>query len=390
MSMCRINPVLYQLLTLSLWMSHSLALEDCKCKPVWEMNCVDGTSADMKGCPEYETLARCNPPQDQLRWCETTEKLCNQQTGNQVGHQNVTYCNLLANEKERETRKEALKGAWMLEDWCKLVVKELADDGVTQKNFQYDLTPLSLTKGTDLEDNYKVPVYKKAGYDDYDYFINICQPLLGFDGETAAYQWIKKGAGNYTSKTVARMQGATLSSLHEGVYGKNLMMRMTGGDHCSNGDIRTTLIVFICADVGLGEPMFIDELNHCEYTFVWMSCAACELNHAFRNRNCPNTRLPGQLLPGSTIFIVVIVAIAFVYVSTGLAWNRAKGKRGMEQIPHYKFWGACCGYALAGPGAICSICRKKPEANAFSVQMHTGLVNEGSDVDDDAEDQLYS
>lgn len=25
---------------------------DCKCKPVWEMNCVDGTSADMKGCPE--------------------------------------------------------------------------------------------------------------------------------------------------------------------------------------------------------------------------------------------------------------------------------------------------------------------------------------------------
>jgi hypothetical protein len=289
-----------------------------------------------------------------------------------------------------EDRKEKVHD---IGEWCNL--QKINSDGVVQK---YDLTPLqkNLNKPTDSyrDSNYKIQLRSSKGNDDQDYFINVCAPLAGFShpswdvnklGYVAA--WEENPDNSNRSHVLASVNGAQLESLRD----NDLRMTMKDGSSCRGLEpaaTRKVVIALTCSDVGLGDgPVFLEEYNTCEYTFIWNSCAACPLGHPYRNRNCgPGTVQTMTLPPFKTLFWLVVVLLG-IYCVVGVGYNRIiGGARGVEQIPHTAFWSACC----ALPCAVCGNSAVQKPASTF-INMHQGLIDddEEDEVDDDAEDKLF-
>jgi len=387
------------LCVVALLLPFSSAEPDCVCKDSWEFekSCDNGERRTFHGCPELNELKSCRGDITS-RSCTTTEQICAQQSGKNINTQSVDYCNILDPTKRKDVVQNDLG------DWCYMQRFN------AQKTLEtYDLTPLQknpLSRASYRDTNYKFSLRNLAGYDDQDYFINICGPLANFaapahwntetDGLVAA--WEENPGNSNRSHVLASVVGATLTSQRDG----DLTMHMEGGSACrgvkdektGQDKKRKMTIAFSCSDVGLGQgPDFLEEVDTCEYMFIWGTCAACPLGHPFRSRACgPGTTKAPVTLPPTKTLILVLFVLFSVYCFLGVCYNRVSGgKQGMDQIPNADFWSGCCDIFVSGPYRLFCGDGNAPKPSTVSHQLHSGLIeSDDDDVDeDDAEDRLY-
>lgn len=87
--------------------------------------------------------------------------------------------------------------------------------------------------------------------------------------------------GEDLAKSCGLADHASLVRIREG----DLRFKVTNGTKCNQVlRNRTAEVILVCSEnTELGTPMFIDEFQHCEYLFLWITCAACPLGSSYRD-----------------------------------------------------------------------------------------------------------
>eukprot|EP00045_Choanoeca_perplexa_P004795 m.40702 g.40702 ORF g.40702 m.40702 type:complete len:323 (+) comp12772_c0_seq1:3-971(+) len=296
---------------------------------------------------------------------------------------------------------------------CTLTVQ--GSDG--QEN--YDISILSKTSGDFFTDNWVAEENARLEgqfRSNYDYYINVCNDLVGVR-DSVFKNKVKAGSSmlqvEQTDDPKAREDSlksggtyvkAELRSIHKA----DLRYVMEDGDPsttCNNSGSsencpgRTTTILMFCADVGYGAPIFAEEVSHLNYFFVWHTCAACELSDPIRQQcgpkpidSCGLINIDtGGLSTGAVLSITFFVLFGF-YLVVGVLYNRyVVGKTGWEQMPNFEFWSSCFGYAGSGCKYVFSGGRSSGTMPVYHIQAGgLEIDDDDSDLDEDAEDQLYT
>ncbi|XP_074663133.1 cation-independent mannose-6-phosphate receptor-like, partial [Tubulanus polymorphus] len=134
-----------------------------------------------------------------------------------------------------------------------------------------DISPLKLDYGSY---HTSVPVDSNPGSGNYTYYMNVCGEL-----KMQCPTTVRQGMTGCQKKNKDSMFGKSLGLLHhqklrysDGV----LSLTYTGGDVCSSGLHRTTIITFQCnKSAGVGSPVLADVEDRCTYLFNWKSKYAC-------------------------------------------------------------------------------------------------------------------
>uniref|UniRef100_A0A3Q1JC88 Uncharacterized protein n=1 Tax=Anabas testudineus TaxID=64144 RepID=A0A3Q1JC88_ANATE len=135
-----------------------------------------------------------------------------------------------------------------------------------QHDISIDLTPLSLSSS---ERPYYAQPESSGGTDSYIYYLNVCGRMptneCGDDPYISSCQVksskdVKKVAGRYQNQTLRYSDG-------------DLTLIYPGGDKCSTGFQRMTIINFVC-NRNARNPVFKGETD-CTYNFVWETVFAC-------------------------------------------------------------------------------------------------------------------
>eukprot|EP00730_Choanoeca_flexa_P000352 TRINITY_DN10161_c0_g1_i2.p1 TRINITY_DN10161_c0_g1~~TRINITY_DN10161_c0_g1_i2.p1 ORF type:complete len:317 (+),score=82.48 TRINITY_DN10161_c0_g1_i2:3-953(+) len=295
---------------------------------------------------------------------------------------------------------------------CNLLVK--GEDG---RDEEYDIRILSKHSGN-FEDNWAAPMSPRLGIDltAYEFYINPCEELVGLStseyGENvtagASMLQVERTSDKSDRDRNLKSGGTYVSAELQSFHKEDLRYVMRDGDRsatCLNQNKndpdkcpgRTTTILMFCADVGYGSPVFIEELSHLNYFFAWHTCAACEMSDNIRVNCGPkpvnscglfNT---GGMSTGEALLIVFFVLASF-YLIVGVLYNRfVAGKTGLEQIPNYHMWCSCLSYAKEGFKYVFSCGRSSATMPTYHIQAGgLEIDDDDSDLDDDAEDQLYS
>lgn len=126
----------------------------------------------------------------------------------------------------------------------------------------YDLTELKSDDGWGV---------RAESDDEFMYYINVCRDLSAIDGHPAC----STGAACQVSMQNGddSMMGKASTTAFSVEDGK-LVLRYSDGDTCHNGDTRQTIVEFQCA-MDIGKPIYIGEVDHCVYKFVWISSFGC-------------------------------------------------------------------------------------------------------------------
>ncbi|XP_054910202.1 cation-independent mannose-6-phosphate receptor [Poeciliopsis prolifica] len=140
-----------------------------------------------------------------------------------------------------------------------------------QHDISIDLSPLTL--GT-TDSPYFIPSPSGEGSESYLYYLNVCGSIsneeCGNDPLTSSCQVKKSGAA---PKVAGRFKNQTLR-YSDG----DLSLIYPGGDKCSSGFQRMTIINFQCnktaSNGGHGRPVFAGETD-CTYYFNWDTAFAC-------------------------------------------------------------------------------------------------------------------
>ena len=145
----------------------------------------------------------------------------------------------------------------------KEVAKKACNITDTATGYTFDLAPLKKHHNNR---------YTVVGTDSSNYTITLCDVLGQSNCKgngTSVCQSTSKhhfSSGKYTSMELTYVEGS-------------LTLFYRGGDNCSNGDIRTTEIDFLCdrlaGDDYFGQPKFVSESSHCHYLFEWATPLAC-------------------------------------------------------------------------------------------------------------------
>ncbi|XP_075719002.1 cation-independent mannose-6-phosphate receptor [Rhinoderma darwinii] len=142
-------------------------------------------------------------------------------------------------------------------DNCTLISKD--------RGISIDLSPLTEKPGS--------PYHAQDSKGEYTYYLNVCGKVTGGEcsGDTvSSCQWIKsntqsKSAGSYQNQTLRYSDG-------------DITLTYPGGETCSSGFQRMTVINFICnetaVNAGKGVPEFQSEAD-CTYFFTWYTKYAC-------------------------------------------------------------------------------------------------------------------
>ncbi|XP_033118003.1 cation-independent mannose-6-phosphate receptor-like [Anneissia japonica] len=150
---------------------------------------------------------------------------------------------------------------WQTEYGCE--TEMLTSDTCKLDNEQYgvdiDLTPLKKTPGTS-DPNYRVSAAE------YTYFLNICDEACGGENTAGICQQIGDNhmvnAGKFRQAQLRYTDG-------------ELSLTYKGGNPCSSGFERTSVITFKCNNTaGNGNPTFVTEAS-CTYFFEWQTQYAC-------------------------------------------------------------------------------------------------------------------
>ncbi|KAK9531251.1 hypothetical protein VZT92_010686 [Zoarces viviparus] len=180
---------------------------------------------------------------------------------------------------------------------CKLTSK--------QHDISIDLTPLTLSS---TDHPYHAHSGSSGGDDSYIYYLNVCGKIptdeCGQDQLISSCQVkqsrdMKKVAGRYQNQTLRYSDG-------------DLTLIYPGGDRCTSGFLRMTIINFECnknaSNGGRGNPLFAGETD-CTYYFNWETAFACvkekeDLLCRVRDDNkhydlSPLTRYPGSDVGGN-------------------------------------------------------------------------------------------
>eukprot|EP00053_Salpingoeca_punica_P013154 m.118512 g.118512 ORF g.118512 m.118512 type:complete len:314 (+) comp16124_c0_seq3:6176-7117(+) len=283
---------------------------------------------------------------------------------------------------------------------------QLNSDGKT-----FDLSPLRKgpnPSGNMENSNYVVQQQAHDGdtdSDSYTYYLNICAAVVNDNGNTGCVQYKTRDPQGNPIAPVRKVTGGYSGSLVKSLNAGDLRYEYGPGDphsaRCNNAS-RTTVIILLCEDVGLGSPIFAGEANCGAYTFVWASCAACPVGSAIRNA-CPS-QLPcsssSKKLSGGSILLIIFFSLLSAYLLFGVLYNRwVHGAKGMEQVPNREFWSetwsnakAGCSYifSCSGTSGGTSVSASKPSTSIkYQGMMTDEKAEEALDADLDAEEDLY-
>ena len=164
-------------------------------------------------------------------------------------------------------------------------IEEQVDKDCTVKDDSgsviYDLSQL---KRTGSDSNY-IPSDADEG-NLFKYFINVCHSLTSTsdyqnyqcDGSQGVCQ-VELNTGDGGEESKIMNLGRPGSPYVDDDDGK-LKIKYTGGTECSNGDVRESVIEFVCDDTaGYNSiPQVMGEQTHCSYKFVWNTPYACSYN----------------------------------------------------------------------------------------------------------------
>ncbi|XP_077977392.1 cation-independent mannose-6-phosphate receptor-like [Glandiceps talaboti] len=138
---------------------------------------------------------------------------------------------------------------------------------------QYDLTPLAK-----LSENYMVIPTTSPSHTKEIYYINVCRSLLQKPGLACPYN----SASCLVSEENGKNNSLNLGTISSGPYMENghLMLQYTDGQDCpGGGKKRKTFINFECNIDAVGSlPQFSYASENCEFYFLWVTNAACEVN----------------------------------------------------------------------------------------------------------------
>ncbi|KCV69456.1 hypothetical protein H696_03885 [Fonticula alba] len=225
------------------------------------------------------------------------------------------------------------------------------------KNRLYDLSPLTLTNGTDW-----LASTALSPHHNYTYYINVCHDVhfKGFKNETFSKP-VSKGTGVVQVSNTNPLQqedcGMTdyVPSVVEGI----LTLIYENGNICkSSGQKRQTIINFECdPTIGLGRPVFLFE-NTCHYLFDWKSSAACPVDNS---------------LSGWAIFFIVLACLSVVYGLLYLNNTKRRGLRGTDAIPGYPIYIGFCETFGIGEHATAAT-RRRRKVNRDGITTTSGPV----------------
>lgn len=140
--------------------------------------------------------------------------------------------------------------------------------------------------------------------------------------------------------TIGSVNNAHIYSLMD----NDLRMVLPGGEATSwdpGCQERISSIAFLCADVGIGSPVFFEETAKCRYLFIWATCAACPVGSAERDLCATGSFGAAHGLsagpPAFTIFVAVMAFLAIIYLTGGIFYMRvAHGAKGsVLTFPHF-------------------------------------------------------
>ncbi|KAJ1915872.1 Cation-independent mannose-6-phosphate receptor CI-MPR [Mycoemilia scoparia] len=222
-------------------------------------------------------------------------------------------------------------------------------------NRYFDLRPLIKTTGEN---------YKAKGFDSgLNFDINVCHTLVTGDEEFKQYGASWSGGGE--SGALGR------PSTKPFVRGDSLLLEYHEGSPCPDnpGSKQSAVISFICDKnvQGNGAPAYVANADRCSYWFEWRTQVACPQSQAPKdgdpkhdnpsdgnNNDNPAKDKDGKNNDGgskdsSTGFFGVLFIITFIvgtiYFMAGILYNRIfHQSRGLEQIPHHRFWVSVFGF----------------------------------------------
>ncbi|XP_068088128.1 cation-independent mannose-6-phosphate receptor [Hyperolius riggenbachi] len=155
---------------------------------------------------------------------------------------------------------------WVTENACHTEYLETETCTLTNsdRGISIDLSPLKAKPA--------LPYYTKDPKGDYTYYLNVCDKTVGGEcsGEMSSCQLKNtdrksKGAGSFRNQTLRYSDG-------------DITLTYLGGETCSSGFQRMTVINFECNETavndGIGEPEFNGEAD-CTYFFSWETKYAC-------------------------------------------------------------------------------------------------------------------
>ena len=202
-------------------------------------------------------------------------------------------------------------------DLTRLSALTLGGEGTTADHYRYALNPCGLVPATSCG----IPTTPRAGVmacqtSNVNTFVSTLGFIDGFKGMNATF--------------IERKE-----------HGSGVVMTLRNGDGCG-GPPRTMVVTFICdAKVKSPTAIDVDESPSCTFNIALKAADACPLGSSGDK--------PSAFLDGGAIVVIVFVVVVTVYLVSGLLIRRLKhGYRGLETIPHRKFWGNLLALAVGG------------------------------------------
>jgi len=221
---------------------------------------------------------------------------------------------------------------------CTFFIASFGQDYTCTWNNNGDIYDLSDLRN-DAED------YSDTQPDKHTYLMNVCQAIVDTthctQPGTAACQY--QGNNNYYLGLTSAASIAPLATA--GQLGMQVTFMNGQGDTTK----RKTVVSFICDCTTRAALSYISEDPSLVYNFNFRSFIACPTNQPCAPTPPPPGPPPGppgspssaesEGIGGGTIFIIVLICLAAVYLVAGVAFNHfAKHNAGLELIPNLSFW----------------------------------------------------
>jgi len=159
----------------------------------------------------------------------------------------------------------------------------------------------------------------------YIYYINVCGPVLA--KQCLPTQAVTCQTWNGGKATLSVYNTGTAGPLSRSSGSEGFTVQFSGGDQG-----RSMEIDFVCsASAGIGSPSLQGENPKNHYIFTWNTQYVC-------------TGGGSGGLSGGSIFLIIVLCVAVVYITAGILFNKFKKQAtGIELIPNVEFWSSIPG-----------------------------------------------
>jgi len=228
---------------------------------------------------------------------------------------------------------------------------------------------------------------RRAGSDytatdgEYFYRMNVCGPVVN-GGTQCGNGLVCQYSGSNTNNFVAKIAvydgyfGPRLTLIDGNNPGLGVQAHYLNGDVCYIGPMkkrnpRTTIIQYRCSSHTPDTFSIHEDKDTCTFTITFETEKAC----------WPPGSANGGISRG-TVFVVLFILIAGVYLVGGYMYLQGQGNTGIDAIPHYTFWTETLP-ALVKDGCIYSWAKFSEFKEKRLKNGAGGLLGGGGEVDPD-------